>query len=64
MIIWLNGIFGCGKTSTAAELHALIPSSRVFDPDGLRGAGLDVFHVALDASDEVLRQRIQGSAEA
>ena len=124
MIIWLNGTFGCGKTSTAAELHSLIPSSRVFDPKtvgymlqpnladqpasdfqhwppwrplvvatatelarftgqhliapqtilvrayleqifaGLRDAGLDVFHVVLDAGEEILRQRIQGSAEA
>jgi len=31
---------------------------------GLRDAGLDVFHVVLDGDDEVLRQRIQGSAEA
>ena len=29
-----------------------------------RDAGLDVFHVVLDASEEILRQRIQGSAEA
>jgi chloramphenicol 3-O-phosphotransferase len=125
VIIWLNGTFGCGKTSTAAELHSLVPSSRVFDPEtvgymlqpnladqpvsdfqhwppwcplvvatatsglarftgqhliapqtilvrphleqifaGLRDAGLDVFHVVLDAGEEVLRQRIQGSAEA
>jgi chloramphenicol 3-O-phosphotransferase len=124
VIIWLNGTFGCGKTSTAAELHSLIPSSRVFDPEtvgymlqlnladqpvsdfqhwppwcplvvataaelarftgqhliapqtilvrayleqifaGLRDAGLDVFHIVLDAGEEVLRQRIQGSAEA
>ena len=124
MIIWLNGTFGCGKTSTAAELHSLVPSSRVFDPEtvgymlqpnladqpvsdfqhwppwrplvvatatelarftgqhliapqtilvrayleqifaGLRDAGMDVFHVVLDAGEEVLRQRIQGSAEA
>ena len=124
MIIWLNGTFGCGKTSTAAELHSLVRSSRVFDPEtvgymlqpnladqpvsdfqhwppwrplvvataaelarftgqhliapqtilvrayleqifaGLRDAGLDVFHIVLDASEEVLRQRIQGSAEA
>ena len=33
MIIWLNGTFGCGKTSTAAELHSLVRSSRVFDPE-------------------------------
>lgn len=29
---------------------------------GLRDAGLDVFHVVLDTSEEVQRQRIQGSA--
>lgn len=124
MIVWLNGTFGCGKTTTAAELHSLIPSSRLFDPEtvgymlqpnladhpvsdfqhwppwrplvvatatelarftgehllapqtilarayleqiftGLRGAGLPVFHVVLDADEEILRQRIQGSDEA
>jgi hypothetical protein len=31
---------------------------------GLRDAGLDVFHIVLDADDEALRQRIQDSAEA
>ena len=31
---------------------------------GLRDAGLDVFYVVLDASEKILRQRIQGSAEA
>jgi chloramphenicol 3-O-phosphotransferase len=124
VIIWLNGTFGCGKTSTAAELHSLVPSSRVFDPEtvgymlqpnladrpvsdfqywppwcplvvataaelarftgqhliapqtilvrayleqifaGLRDAGLDVFHIVLDAGEEVLGQRILGSGEA
>jgi hypothetical protein len=33
VIIWLNGTFGSGKTSTAAELRLLVPSSRVFDPE-------------------------------
>jgi hypothetical protein len=33
VIIWLNGAFGCGKTTTAAELRSLIPSSRLFDPE-------------------------------
>ena len=124
MIVWLNRTFGCGKTSTAAELHSLVPASRVFDPEtvgymlqpnladhpvsdfqhwppwrslvvatatelarftgqhliapqtilvrayleqifaGLRDAGLDVFHVVLDAGEEVLRRRIQRSGEA
>ena len=31
---------------------------------GLRAAGLAVFHVLLDADDEVLRRRILGSDEA
>jgi chloramphenicol 3-O-phosphotransferase len=124
VIIWLNGTFGCGKTSIAGELHSLVPSSRLFDPEtvgymlqpnladqpvpdfqhwppwrplvvatatelarftgqhliapqtilvrayleqifaGLRDAGLEVFHVVLDAAEDVLRQRIQGSAKA
>jgi len=124
VIVWLNGAFGCGKTTTAAELRSLIPSGRLFDPEtvgymlrpnladhpvsdfqqwppwrrlvvatatelarltgqhliaaqtiltracleqifaGLRGAGLPVFHVVLDADEDVLRQRIQRSPEA
>ena len=124
MIVWLNGTFGCGKTTTAAELRSLIPSSRLFDPEtvgymlrpnladhpvsdfqhwppwrplvvatatelarftgqhliapqtiltrayleqifaGLRDAGLPVFHVVLDADEDILRQRIQDSPEA
>jgi AAA domain len=124
MIIWLNGTFGCGKTTTAGELHSLVPASRVFDPEtvgymlapnlldqpvtdfqhwppwcplvvatatelarftgqhliapqtvmirayleqiftGLREAGLEVFHVVLDAAEDLLRQRILGSEEA
>jgi chloramphenicol 3-O-phosphotransferase len=31
---------------------------------GLRDAGLGVFHIVLDGGEEVLRQRIHGSAEA
>lgn len=33
MIIWLNGTFGAGKTTTAAELVKTLPDSRVFDPE-------------------------------
>jgi hypothetical protein len=33
VIIWLNGTFGAGKTTTAAELVTLIPDSRLFDPE-------------------------------
>ncbi|MFD2792339.1 AAA family ATPase [Promicromonospora vindobonensis] len=35
MILWLNGPFGGGKTTTAAELDALLPDAVVFDPEKL-----------------------------
>ena len=31
--MWLNGTFGAGKTTTAAELAPLIPGARIFDPE-------------------------------
>lgn len=33
MIIWLNGTFGAGKTTTAKELTARVPDSRLFDSE-------------------------------
>jgi hypothetical protein len=33
MIIWLNGAFGAGKTTTADHLCERLPDSRVFDPE-------------------------------
>jgi hypothetical protein len=33
VIIWLNGAFGGGKTSTAAELAGSLPDARQFDPE-------------------------------
>ncbi|MFF3669544.1 AAA family ATPase [Microtetraspora malaysiensis] len=33
MIVWLNGTFGVGKTTTAKELTTLIPEARIFDPE-------------------------------
>ncbi|MET9832272.1 AAA family ATPase [Streptomyces sp. NPDC006385] len=33
MIIWLNGTFGAGKTTTSKELTALLPEARVFDSE-------------------------------
>ncbi|WP_189934744.1 AAA family ATPase [Streptomyces sulfonofaciens] len=33
MIIWLNGAFGAGKTTTAVELTSRIPDSRLFDAE-------------------------------
>ncbi|WMT42951.1 AAA family ATPase [Paenibacillus sp. D2_2] len=33
MIIWINGAFGVGKTTTAFELQRRIPNSIVYDPE-------------------------------
>lgn len=33
MILWINGTFSAGKTSTARELIGLIPDSTLFDPE-------------------------------
>ncbi|HEV7649843.1 MAG TPA: AAA family ATPase [Actinophytocola sp.] len=33
MIIWLNGTFGAGKTTTSAILAASLPDARVFDSE-------------------------------
>jgi hypothetical protein len=33
MIVWLNGTFGAGKTTTAKELTKLVPHARLFDSE-------------------------------
>ncbi|MGW0574776.1 AAA family ATPase [Streptomyces sp. NPDC002920] len=33
MIVWLNGTFGAGKTTTSKELAALLPDARIFDSE-------------------------------
>lgn len=33
MIIWINGAFGVGKTTTAALLRERLPGARMFDPE-------------------------------
>ncbi|MFF8600870.1 NUDIX domain-containing protein [Streptomyces sp. NPDC015232] len=38
MIIWINGAFGAGKSSTASELVELIPDSTLYDPEVTGGA--------------------------
>ncbi|MGV9251901.1 NUDIX hydrolase [Streptomyces sp. NPDC003697] len=38
MIVWINGAFGAGKTTTARELIELIPNSALFDPEIVGGA--------------------------
>ncbi|MFI6937883.1 NUDIX domain-containing protein [Streptomyces sp. NPDC050418] len=38
MIVWINGAFGAGKTTTTRELLELIPNSTLFDPEVIGGA--------------------------
>lgn len=33
MIVWLNGTFGAGKTTTAELLSGMLPESRIFDSE-------------------------------
>ncbi|MGW5574056.1 adenylyl-sulfate kinase [Nocardia thailandica] len=33
MIVWLNGTFGAGKTTTATELTDMLSGSRIFDTE-------------------------------
>ncbi len=33
MILWINGAFGAGKTTTARRLVEAIPGARLFDPE-------------------------------
>ncbi|MFD3829213.1 NUDIX domain-containing protein [Streptomyces sp. NPDC058611] len=33
MIVWINGTFGAGKTSTARELTGILPDGTLFDPE-------------------------------
>lgn len=33
MIIWLNGTFDVGKTTTSKELAAALPDARIFDSE-------------------------------
>ncbi|MFI1393789.1 NUDIX domain-containing protein [Streptomyces sp. NPDC020681] len=37
MIVWINGAFGAGKTTTARELIDLIPNCTLYDPELIGG---------------------------
>ncbi|MFF3937167.1 NUDIX hydrolase [Streptomyces phaeofaciens] len=37
-VVWINGAFGAGKTTTARELIDLLPNSTLFDPEVIGGA--------------------------
>ncbi|MCH0562384.1 MULTISPECIES: NUDIX hydrolase [unclassified Streptomyces] len=42
IVVWINGAFGAGKTTTARELIELIPNSTLFDPEVIGGALTDL----------------------
>jgi broad-specificity NMP kinase len=33
MLVWINGTFGVGKTTTAKALTDRLPGHRLFDPE-------------------------------
>ncbi|MCL1786919.1 MAG: tunicamycin resistance protein [Defluviitaleaceae bacterium] len=35
MILWINGAFGAGKTTTALELNRRLPKSFIYDPENV-----------------------------
>ncbi|MEV6025625.1 NUDIX domain-containing protein [Streptomyces sp. NPDC052036] len=38
IVVWINGAFGAGKTTTAREVIELIPNSTLFDPEVIGGS--------------------------
>jgi len=51
MIIWINGAFGSGKTTTAEELERRIPGSFLYDPENVGYFIRNVFPPSLLKSD-------------
>jgi len=49
VIVWLNGTFGVGKTSTAGELVKLLPDARIFDSEYV---GFMLRHVLTEPVDD------------
>jgi hypothetical protein len=49
MILWINGTFGAGKTSTAKELVQLLPHARIYDPEQV---GYMLRHVLTEPIDD------------
>lgn len=49
MIIWINGGFGAGKTTLAAELHRRLTDAFVFDPEEL---GIMLWKWGVPANDD------------
>lgn len=51
MILWINGAFGSGKTTTAEELQRRIPGSFLYDPENVGYFIRTVFPASLLQSD-------------
>ncbi|MDX3236204.1 AAA family ATPase [Streptomyces sp. ME03-5709C] len=51
MIIWLNGTFGAGKTTTCAHLRQLVPGAHVFDTEHVGFMLRHVLHEAVPVRD-------------
>jgi hypothetical protein len=49
MIVWINGTFCAGKTSTAQELLRLLPRARIYDPEQV---GYMLRHVLTEPVDD------------
>ncbi len=41
MIVWLNGAFGVGKTTTSGLLAKTLPGARVFDAERAEAVNLN-----------------------
>ena len=59
MIIWINGSFGVGKTSTAELLKSKLSRSVIYDPEKIGGFLSNMFnHEKDDFQDYVLWRTI------
>lgn len=63
VIVFLNGAFGVGKTSTARILHEALPGSLIFDPESVGAMLWDAFPMTVWRAD-VWRHLRAGFREA
>lgn len=54
VIVFLNGAFGVGKTSTARALHEAVPESLIFDPESVGTTLRDTLRERTDRPDDHL----------
>jgi len=59
MIVWLNGTFGVGKTTTSELLAKTLPDARVFDAEKVGTLLIPVEHFVLHAQEKTLVGRIE-----